>query len=205
MRIGVMGGTFDPIHIGHLVAAEEARCALRLEKVLFVPAGEPAHKEPGDVSLALHRVRMVGLAVATNSFFELSTVDVARPGKSYTVDTVTRLRRQMGEEADLFFIVGMDSLGELTTWKEPDKLVSLCRLAVVNRPPYRLMDLAILEQQIPGISDRVDLVKMPGIDISASDLRLRVATGLPVKYLVPEPVEQYIKEKGLYRDLGTRP
>ncbi len=202
MRVGVLGGTFDPIHIGHLVAGEEVRYALSLEKVLFVPAGEPPHKEARLVSPAVHRVRMVELSIASNPYFELSLVDVNRPGKSYTVDTLEILRRELGPSAELFFILGMDSLAGLSTWKEPARLISLCRLAVVNRPPYPRVDLASLERKLPGISKRVDMVKMAGIYIASSDLQARVAMGLPIKYQVLEPVEEYIREVGLYRRRG---
>lgn len=201
MRVGVMGGTFDPIHLGHLVAAEEVRYALRLEKVLFVPAGEPPHKGHRPVSLAVHRVRMVELAIASNPSFQLSTLEVDRPGRSYTVDTLQRLQEELGPAAELFFIVGMDSLGELLTWRDPGRLIALCRLAVVNRPPYLSVDLATLERELPGISRRVDMVEIPGIDIASSELRDRVARGRPIRYQVPEPVEQYIGETGLYRAL----
>lgn len=199
MRIGVIGGTFDPIHLGHLVASEEVMWALRLEKVLFVPAGEPPHKVHGGSSSVLDRVRMVELAIASNPHFELSLVDVKRPGKSYTVDTLSILREQLGARAEIFFILGMDSLSELTTWKDPAGVIAQCRLAVVNRPPYPPADLQGLEGRLPGISRRVDIVDMPGIDLSASGLRHRVAAGRPIKYLVPESVEQHILERGLYR------
>lgn len=199
MRLGVMGGTFDPIHVGHLVAAEEVRWALGLEKVLFVPAGQPPHKEPRDVSPAADRVRMVELAIASNPSFELSLVDVERPGRSYTVDTLRILRERLGEAVELFFIVGMDSLGELPGWREPQRIISLSRLAVVNRPPYPSVELEALERKLPGISGRVEMVRMPGIYVASSDLQERVARGLPIKYQVLEPVESYIRERGLYR------
>ncbi|MHB1162177.1 MAG: nicotinate-nucleotide adenylyltransferase [Chloroflexota bacterium] len=199
MRIGVLGGTFDPIHLGHLVAAQEVLYALRLDRVLFVPAGEPPHKQSGCALAATHRVRMVEMAIASNPGFQLSLVDVNRPGRSYTVDSLRILRGELGPEAELFFVVGMDSLAELTTWRDPAGLISLSRLAVVNRPPYPAVKLKDLEGQLPGISQRIDVVEMPGIDISASDLRRRVAAGAPIKYQVPKAVELYILENGLYR------
>ncbi|MGE5617733.1 MAG: nicotinate-nucleotide adenylyltransferase [Sphingomonadaceae bacterium] len=199
VRIGVFGGTFDPIHLGHLVAAQEVLYALRLDRVLFVPAGEPPHKQPGGASPTAHRVRMVELAIRGNPRFELSLVDVSRPGRSYTVDTLRILRADMGPEAELFFIIGMDSLAELATWKDPATLISLCRLAVVDRPPYKRVMPSDLEGRLPGISRLVDIVDMPGIDVSATELRRRVAVGAPIKYLVPEAVERYIAENGLYQ------
>ncbi len=199
MRVGVLGGTFDPIHVGHLIAAEEVRHALELEKVLFAPAGRPPHKDPDGVSPVYHRVRMVELAIFSNPAFELSRVDLDRPGRSYTVQTLQLLRDQLGLGTEIFFIIGMDSLAELTTWREPAAVISLCRLAVLNRPPFEGVDLSALEADIPGISERVDLVRMPGIDVSSSDLRERVAAGLPIKYQVLEAVERYIYQNGLYR------
>lgn len=198
MRIGILGGTFDPIHVGHLVAAEEVRCRLKLEKVLFVPAGQPPHKKSQEVTPAIHRVKMVVLSIATNPFFELSLVDVKRPGRSYTVETLEIIKRESGPSTELYFIIGMDSLSDLLTWKDPGRLITLAKLAVVNRPPYPQVDLASLEKKLPGVSARVDMVDMPGIYIASSDLQERVATGRPIKYQVLESVEKYIKEVGLY-------
>lgn len=198
VRIGVLGGTFDPIHIGHLVAAEEVRWALGLDKVLFVPASTPPHKVRREISPAKERVRMVELAIASNPFFELSLVDINRPGVSYTVDTMQTLQGELGPSVDLFFIIGMDSLPELPTWRDPGRLIQLCRLAVVNRPPYPAADLRSLEATIAGISQRVHMVPMPGIYVSSTDLQSRVRRGLPIRYQVVDSVESYIREKGLY-------
>ena len=198
MRIGVIGGTFDPIHLGHLIAAEEVRSTLKLQKVLFVPAGEPPHKKHQAVSPAFHRVKMVELSIATNPFFELSLVDVNRPGSSYTVDTLEILRKELGESVELFFIIGMDSLAEIPTWKNPERLIAQARLVVVNRPPYPTVDLTSLEEKLPGISSRVDMVPIPGIYIASSDLQERVANCRPIKYQVMESVENYIRENRLY-------
>ncbi len=200
MRLAILGGTFDPIHIGHLVAAEEVRWTLRLERVLFVPAGTPPHKGGQRITPTVHRVRMVELAIADNPRFGLSLVDVRRPGKSYTVETLEILHSELGPGVELHFIVGMDSLEELMTWREPERLITLCRLAVVNRPPHGPASLAHLERHLPGISRRVDLVEMPAIGVAASDLRRRVAGGLPIRYQVPRAVEEYIRETGLYAD-----
>jgi len=199
VRVGILGGTFDPIHLGHLVAAEEVRWKLSLETVLFVPAANPPHKRGRAISPAADRVRMVEMAIGSNPFFELSTMEIGRGGVSYTVDTLRTLRERMGYEAELFFIVGMDSLADLTTWKQPATILSLCRLAVVNRPPYEEVDLASLEERLPGVSSRVDMVRMPGIYISSTDLQARVRRGLPIKYQVPDPVERYILDRGLYK------
>ncbi|HEX9016925.1 MAG TPA: nicotinate-nucleotide adenylyltransferase [Chloroflexota bacterium] len=199
MRIGVFGGTFDPIHIGHLIAAEEARHTLRLERVLFAPASQPPHKEMEGVTPVRHRVRMVELALEGNPAFELSMVDLDRPGPSYTVETLRLLHRDLGPGTEIFFIVGMDSLAELRSWRDPEQVIALCRLAVLNRPPYPDVDTAELERGLPGISDRIVMVRMPGVNVASSDLRERVSSGLPIKYQVPAAVERYILENRLYR------
>ncbi len=203
MRIGVLGGTFDPIHIGHLIAAEEARHDLNLEQVLFAPAGQPPHKNPGEVTAVYHRVRMVELAIFSNPAFRLSRVDLDRGGRAYTVETLELLREELGPDVEIFFIIGMDSLAELTTWREPARVIKLCRLVVLNRPPYGDVDLSALEPEIPGISERVEMVRMPGIDVASTDLRERVASGQPIRYQVPEAVERYIYGNDLYRGRPT--
>ena len=196
MNIGVLGGTFDPIHIGHLVVAEEARIKFGLREVLFVPAGQPWLKLGRNITLAVHRVEMVRRAIADNPHFKLCTLEVERPGPSYTVDTLTMLRKQLGSEASLFFILGRDTLAELPLWKEPEKLVQLCRLVVVPRLGSK--DLKHLETAIPGLLDKVIQLDMPVIGISSSGIRQRIAQGLSIRYLVPAEVEKYITEQKIY-------
>jgi len=198
MNIGVMGGTFDPIHNGHLAVAEEVRSHLDLDVILFMPAGQPWLKVDNPVSPAEDRVHMVRLAIADKPHLKLSTVEIERPGATYTVDTMAELQAQLGAENDLFFILGWDSLVELPQWKEPSRLITLCRLVAVPRPGYPRPDLKALEARIPGLSQRVILMDKPEIDISASEIRDRVARGLSITHLVPEPVESYIKQQKLY-------
>jgi nicotinate-nucleotide adenylyltransferase len=197
-RIGVIGGTFDPIHYGHLAAAEEARVKVGLEKVIFVVAGLPPHKLDEEVTPVEHRLAMAGLGIASNPQFELSRVDVDRPGPSYTVDTISILQEQWGGETELFFVLGLDSLVELPTWHEPHRLIRSCRLIAVSRPGFQV-DLAQLEATMPGISSRVEIIDMPEMDISSTDLQRRAREGLPIKYQVPDEVERYIEEHQLYR------
>ncbi len=197
-RIGVIGGTFDPIHYGHLAAAEEARVKMDLERVLFVVAGMPPHKLNEEVTPVEHRLATVSLAIASNPYFEISTVDVDRPGPSYTVHTISIMQEQMGQETEIFFIMGLDSLAELPTWHQPERLIESCRLVAVKRPGVEI-DLAELESSVPGIASRVDIIDMPEVDISSSELQQRVRDGLPIKYQVPEEVERYIMEHRLYR------
>ncbi len=199
MRIGVLGGTFDPIHYGHLVAAEEVRDRLGMATVLFVPTGIPPHKREVSVSPAEHRVAMVQLAIAGNHAFALSRVDVDRAGPSYTADTLAILQSELGPSAKLHFILGLDSLLEVHTWHEPAKLVELAHLVVVTRPHQTVPDLCSLDGVLPGARDKVVIMPIPQLDISASDLRQRVASGRTIKYQVPEAVEGYIYERGMYR------
>jgi nicotinate-nucleotide adenylyltransferase len=197
VNIGVLGGTFDPIHMGHLVVGEEARMKLGLSEVLFVPAGQPWLKQDRSITQAAHRVEMVRRAIADNPYFKLSTLEVERPGPSYTVDTLTMLRKQLGSRASLFFILGRDTLAELPLWKEPQKVVQLCRLVVPPRLGSR--DLKHLEKVIPGLLDKVIQLDMPVIGISSSGIRQRIAQGLSIRYLVPPEVEKYITEHRIYQ------
>jgi len=197
-RVGVLGGTFDPIHHGHLVAAQEVLHALALDCVLFVPAGNPPHKPVQPISAAHHRVAMVSLAIAGRPGFQLSHVDVERPGPHFTFDTLTILHERWEEGSRFFFIVGTDSLAELFTWHRPEGIVALADLAVVERPGARV-DLEALEARLPGLGRHLHRVNMPLLQISSTDLRARVRDGRPIAFLVPPPVEDYILEHGLYR------
>ncbi len=205
MKVGILGGTFDPIHYGHLVAGEEARCALGLERVLFVPSARPPHKLEYPVSPADRRVEMVRLAIADNPQFELSTVELDRSGYSYTVDTVAELQQQLGSEAQLYFILGEDALADLPAWHQPKKLLELCELIAVNRPGYHSFSLRLLERQLPGVENRVHPVRIPELAIWSTELRARVASGLPIRYLLPDTVHDYIYEQGLYLNGQQQP
>ncbi len=198
MNIGVVGGTFDPIHIGHLIVAEEVRARLNLVEVLFVPAGQPWLKPSSPISVAEHRVQMVRLAIANKPYFKLSTMEIERPGPSYTVDTIAELQGQLDAGDELFFILGWDNLAQLPQWHEPSRLVKICRLVAVPRPGYSPPDLNSLEAVITGLSQRVIMLDKPEVDIDATEIRDRVAQGLSIHHLVPEPVERYIKQHGLY-------
>jgi len=198
MNIGILGGTFDPIQLAHLAVAEEVRARLDLAEIIFVPAGQPWLKANSPISTAEHRIQMVRLAIADKPYFKLSTVEIDRAGPSYSVDTVAELQGQLGAEDELFFILGWDSLAELPLWHEPSRLIQMCRLVAVPRPGYSAPDLKKLEADIPGLSQRVILMDKPEIDISATDIRNRVARGLSISHLVPEPVERYIKQHRLY-------
>lgn len=198
-RIGILGGTFDPIHNGHLAAAEECRVTLALDLVLFLPAGQPPHKRGRIVSPVEDRVAMVELAIASNAAFRLSRVDVDRPGPSYSVDALALLRAGWGEPVDFWFIMGADSLAEILTWHQPARLLQMTRIAAVNRPDAPPPDPAALEAALPGATARIDVVEIPTLRISSSDLRARARCGRPIKYQTPDAVERYVNDHGLYR------
>lgn len=200
-RIGILGGTFDPVHYGHLVIAEEVCAALDLAEIVFVPAGYPPHK-PGSVAAAHHRLAMLELAIAGNSRFSLSRVDLERPGPSYTAETLRLLRQQWGEQTALYFLIGWDSLEDFLTWHDPAGILEqLSYLVAVQRPGYAEESgyRASLEARLPGITQRLLVVPAPQLEISSTDLRERVAEGRPIKYQLPERVEQYIKQYNLYQ------
>ncbi len=201
-RIGIMGGTFDPIHYGHLVIAEEVRARLNLTEVLFIPTGDPPHKPGLSVTSAEQRASMVQLAIASNPHFVLSRMEIDRPGPSYTVDTVRQLRQLWGRQMGLYFVIGWDSLEDLHHWYDPQGLLAeLTGLVAVRRPghveeaEYR----KVIEQRLPGITQLLHVVDAPQLDISATDLRKRVAEGRPIKYQTSEAVEQYILTHKLYQ------
>ncbi len=198
--VGVFGGTFDPVHIGHLAAAMAALDALRLEMVLFVPAADPPHKQSLAKTAADHRIAMLALAMAGNERFAISRVDVDRPGPHYTVDMLAALQAEH-PQARLHFLLGSDSLAELPTWHKPWRLPQLGRLALLRRPGEE-PDLARLEEVIPGLTRALCQVPMPLLEVSGTDLRQRVAAGRRIRYLVPDAVGAYIERHGLYRPVG---
>ncbi len=199
--IGVLGGTFDPIHLGHLAIAEEVREALGLERILFVPARLPVHKPGRPVSPAEDRVAMVALAIADNPAFALSRVEVDRDGPSYAVDTLEGLAaeaRTAGRAADLTFILSAEAYAGLSTWHRPERILELCRMAVVPRPGAAPADLAAMARLVPGADRRTIVLDGPRLAISGSSIRDRVAAGRSIRYLVPDAVIAYIGDHGLY-------
>ena len=200
MNIGILGGTFDPVHTGHLVVAEEVTSRLGLDEIVLVPAGQPWLKADNTISEACHRVQMVKLAITGKQHFRLSTIEIERPGPTYSVDTVSEFREELDVGDELYFVLGWDNLEQLPRWHQPELLVSMCRLVAVPRVGFAVPDLASLDEAIPGLSKRVIVLDRPQIDISASVIRERVRRGLPISHLVPQAVEKYIREHGLYRD-----
>ncbi|MFB4196905.1 nicotinate-nucleotide adenylyltransferase [Streptomyces carpaticus] len=191
-RLGVMGGTFDPVHHGHLVAASEVAARFHLDEVIFVPTGQPWQKEHRQVSAAEDRYLMTVIATASNPQFSVSRIDIDRGGRTYTIDTLRELR-ELHRDADLFFITGADALAQILTWRDAPELFSLAHFIGVTRPGHTLAD--------PGLPNGgVSLVEVPALAISSTDCRERVARGDPVWYLVPDGVVRYINKRALYRD-----
>jgi len=195
-RVGVMGGTFDPIHHGHLVAASEVADSFALDEVIFVPTGQPWQKSEKVVSPAEHRYLMTVIATASNPRFTVSRVDIDRKSPTYTVDTLRDLRALLGDKTDLFFITGADALSKILSWKDAKQVFELAHFIGVTRPGFRLSD-----SHLPA--DAVSLVQVPAMAISSTDCRNRVAAGQPIWYLVPDGVVQYITKHNLYRQPAT--
>jgi nicotinate-nucleotide adenylyltransferase len=192
LATGLMGGTFDPVHIAHLVIAEEALDRLGLDRVVFVPCARPPHKNEEDITPVEHRLEMVRLAILGNPRLVLSDIEARRPAPSYTIDTVRAFRSEFGDEEKLYFIMGADSLTQFFTWKDPLELISECEFVVVPRPGIEFTD------GDARIVDRAHLLDAPELELSSSDIRARVRDGRTIRYLVPESVRAYIEEKKLY-------
>lgn len=198
-RYGIMGGTFDPIHYGHLVAAEEARAVFDLEYVFFVPSGKPPHKKQRPITKAEHRYLMTVLATATNPSFRVSRVDIDRPGFSYTADTIAVFREKLGPDCELCFITGADAILEILSWKDVERIFSNSLLIGATRPGY---DLAYLKSHFgpawQRYQERIKLIEVPALAISSSEIRRRVSHNEPIRYLLPEGVASYIYKHQLY-------
>ena len=196
--IGVFGGTFDPPHVGHLVLADEARADCELTKVLWVVTAEPPHKPDRPIIPVEHRLKMAELAIQRDPGFEISRLEVDRPGPHYTVDTLAELAETTPDDKRVY-IMGKDSLRDLPTWHQPERFIELCdAIVVLNRPDVEA-DLELLEGQLPGLGEKVHFLDVPLIDIASRDIRRRVAGGQPYRYLVPRLVADYIAEQNLYR------
>lgn len=196
-RIGVFGGTFDPIHIGHLIVAEEARARLDLHRVVFVPARVSPLKLRGTFIPAEDRCRMVQLAIKDNPNFSLSRADLNREGPSFTIDTLHAVREEQGRETELYFVMGADSVCSIQAWHRPQEIIRLARIVAVSRPGFH-MDFEALEKELPGIRQATEVISGLSIGISSTDIRARLREGLPIKYQVPASVEAYIHEHRLH-------
>lgn len=196
-RLGIMGGTFDPVHMGHLVTAEQARADVGLDEVVFVPAGHPWQKAGrGAVTSAEQRYLMTVLATAANPLFSVSRLEVDRDGPTFTVDTLRAFHAALGD-TQMYFITGADAILNILTWKDAEEAMELATFVAATRPGY---DLSMLEDQ--HLTDRVELLDVPALAISSSDVRARFASGRPVRYLIPQEVEEFARKHGLYGTVG---
>jgi nicotinate-nucleotide adenylyltransferase len=191
VKVGVLGGTFNPPHVAHLIAAETVRDHLKLNKIIFIPAATPPHKLNVEIIPAEQRLQMVKLAIRSNPSFELSDVELKRNGPSYTVDTLVDLKNKFPKD-DLYFLTGIDLLLEFHTWKSPDRILEICTLVAMNRPGF---DLAKIDKDLLR---KVELISVPALDISSTFIRRQVKAGKSIKYLVPFEVEKYIRESSIY-------
>jgi len=198
-RLGIMGGTFDPIHYGHLVAAETARVEFKLDNVLFIPAGEPPHKIQRKITAAELRYRMVELAIKNNEKFHISAVEINRRGPSYTFDTLRQLHRVFPDQ-ELYFITGTDAMKEILTWRKPEEIIKLAKIIGVSRPGYECSDLVEkISREYPLSSGRILLLEIPAMAISSTHIRASVASQKSIRYLVPEEVRRFIEEHSIYK------
>lgn len=197
-RIGVLGGTFDPPHIGHLAAAEDVAWKLGLDRVLFVPNRRPPHKQDQRVSAVRHRVAMVQLAIAGNPRFQLSTIELDREGLSYTIDTLRALRQEVPAGTEIYFLVGCDAVGELHMWHEPDAILDEFGLVIMERPMESAVNWDAAAARFPRIREQTCVVDVAELEISSKEIRNRVEEGAPIRYYVQPAVERYIRLQGLY-------
>ena len=200
VKLGVLGGTFDPIHLGHLLIAEAARERLGLDLVLFIPTGQPYLRPDSPVASASHRLAMTRLGVADNPAFDVSAMEVERPGPTYTLDTLEALSQERGQGLEMFFVLGVDSARTLPRWHEPAQVLARCTPVVVLRPGAGAWDPRELDALSPGVSQRIVQLTGPQLGISGTDLRRRVACGESIRYWVPRPVEEYIAQHKLYQE-----
>jgi nicotinate-nucleotide adenylyltransferase len=200
-KIGIMGGTFDPIHYGHLVTAEAARAEFELEDIIFVPSGHPPHKEGKMVTPGDDRYLMTVLATITNLNFKVSRIELDREGPTYAVDTLAQFRQNYGDDVQLYFITGADAILEIFTWKNVPELFSYCHFIAATRPGYSREKLnGLINTLQKEYSTKVYSLDVPALAISSTDIRERVRTGRPIKYLLPEAVQDYIVKRGLYKE-----
>jgi len=205
MKIGIMGGTFNPIHYGHLVTAEEALSQFNLDRVIFIPTGQPPHKTTCKLASPEDRYMMTVMATASNSRFFVSRIEIERRGKSYTIDTLKELKFTYGESATFYFITGADAILEILTWKNPEEIIAMCKFIAATRPGYNLSRIEELKKKLFGSNtnpqvtkESIFIMEIPALAISSTDIRERIKTNRPIKYLLPESVCNYLLKNDLY-------
>jgi nicotinate-nucleotide adenylyltransferase len=200
MKVGILGGTFDPVHNGHLTIAEEGVKQLGLQQILFMPAARPWMKVSRKITSAEHRINMIKRAIRSFPQFQLSTVEIERGGLTFTIETLVQLKNTLDKNTGLFLLMGWDSLIEMPEWKQPECIIQVCDIVAFTRGTSKSPDIDKLEAAIPGISKKLKFINIPPIDISSTEIRKRVALGLSIHNMVPDEVEEYIKEQKLYRN-----
>jgi nicotinate-nucleotide adenylyltransferase len=203
-KIGIMGGTFNPIHYGHLVTAEEALIQFHLERVIFIPTGEPPHKTTGKIASPEDRYLMTVMATASNREFYVSRIEIDKKGKSYTIDTLRELKKIYGKNSELFFITGADAILEILTWKDTGEIITLCKFIAATRPGYNISKMEDLKKRL--FNKKVEMaeqclfiMEIPALAISSTDIRNRIKSNRPIKYLLPESVSSYLLKNELYK------
>ena len=203
LKIGIMGGTFNPIHHGHLVTAGEALSQFCLDKVIFIPSGAPPHKNFREEKISEHRYLMTVIATSSNKNFFVSRIELDRKGKSYAVDTMRELKKLYGEDTDLYFITGADAIFEILSWKKTEEIMKLCSFIAATRPGYNISKIQDLKEKlfkkIGNNIEKIFVMEIPALAISSTDIRERVKENRPIDYLVPEGVSNYILKHGLYK------
>jgi nicotinate-nucleotide adenylyltransferase len=202
-KIGIMGGTFNPIHHGHLVTAQEALDQFRLDEIIFIPTGDPPHKIEDLLADAEDRYLMTVIATSSNDSFFVSRIEIDRKGKSYTIDTVKKLRKMYGKDSELFFVTGADAILEILTWKNTDEIVTLAKFIAATRPGYDLSKIKELRSTLfkseEESNEGISIMEIPALAISSTNIRNRIKESRPINYLVPEGVNNYIIKHGLYK------
>ena len=207
LKIGIMGGTFNPIHYGHLVTAQEALIQFKLDRVVFIPSGKPPHKHNSHIIDAEHRYLMTVMATASNSKFFVSRIEIDRKGKSYTIDTLRELKKIYGKNSALYFITGADAILEILTWKDTEDIFELCKFIAATRPGYNLSRLEELKEKLfnnkktanVNTNEKIFVMEIPALAISSTDIRNRIKANRPINYLLPESVCNYLLKHGLYK------
>lgn len=198
MKIGIFGGTFDPVHIGHLIVADQAASDLRLDRVVFLPAGRPWFKSNRLITDGKDRLQMLKLAVRGNSRFDVSEIELNRSGPTYSVESIPLLKQQY-DGAEIYFLLGKDALADIHKWQQPDKIIQMCHVVGLSRPGYESIDWDTIDRIIPGASQKIRLLQVPLIGVSSSDIRTMVAGGKSIRFLIPDDVLDYIERNALYR------
>ncbi|MBT3362606.1 MAG: nicotinate-nucleotide adenylyltransferase [Chloroflexi bacterium] len=199
IRIGIFGGTFDPIHVGHLKVAQDAADKLGLDKVVFLPAGKPWFKSDRLITAGKQRLSMIELAIVNNPLFAVSDLELLRDGPTYSIESIPALKSEFGSGDDLYFLIGLDALSDIHKWKQPARLLDMCRVVGLTRPGHTQIDFGPIERKVPGAAKLIQVIEVKLVDVSSTAIRRKVADGLSIKDLVPDAVNRFIAAHRLYK------